>query len=406
MANRTLLTFLIVVALPALAQERPNLNLDDLLPPNAPALEILGVAPTEISRPTSAKAFAMNVLNDTVRADGGLVSDFAMQFSPYWWRSHPDLTWSAYNGTYDDDAKRWIGGPDIPTTMLQSLSFSLGITQVEVDDASGTSSTDDALGSFGISFDILRGRPSRKQLSLKADIESIATSNAEREAAIEAELMERFGADPAFACAGTTNASTPLCLEYEERLSAINSEIDTEMRAKNEQFRAQKRVGHRIQFAAATAYRFEDGSTSNSEHARTSAWVSYSYLGEHRDGAADSLQWLAIARWNKNELEDFGGTDDQIDIGARLIWEPRDERLPLSLSIEYLRRISDADEADGDSRFAGILQYDVNEEMSLFLSVGENFDSNLAPLLTGENLVAIIGIKFAGGGPISLKSFE
>jgi hypothetical protein len=406
MARALQVALLIFLGTQAFAQEKPDLNLDDLMPPNAAALDILGVAPTEISRPTSAKAFALNILNDTVRSDGGLVSDFAMQFSPYWWRSHPDLTWSEFNGTYDEVSGRWRGGPDIPTTILQSLSFSMGITQIKVDETTDAASTDDVLGSFGISFDILRGRPSRAQLSLRSDIQHIATINSDRETQLELELEEKFGEDPAFKCDDPANASSPMCIEYEERLSAINSKFDAEMRAKNAEFRSKKRVGHRLKVAAAAAYRFKSGNTSNSEHARASAWVSYSYLGQRRDGGADALQWLAIARWSKNELEDFGNTDDQFDIGARLIWEPRDERLPLSLSFEYLRRMSDADEADGDSRFVGILQYDVNEEMSLFLSIGENFDSNLAPLLTAENLVAIIGFKLSGGSPISLKSYN
>jgi hypothetical protein len=405
MIRASIFTLLIALSATASAQEEPDLNLDDLIPPNAPALEILGVAPTEISRPTSAKAFALNILNDTARSDGGFVTDFAMQFSPYWWRSHPELTWTEFNGTYDETTGRWRGGADVPTTMLQSLSFSLGLTQVEVDDPAQTTTTDDVLGSFGLSFDILRGRPSQSQLRLRSDIQQILTSNSERETALDREFEARFGKDPAFECQ-PPNLATPMCVLYEERREAINSEIDAEVRAKNAEYRKQKRVGHRLQASAAAAYRFEDGSSSESDHARTSAWLSYSYVGQDRDGGADALQWLALARWSKNELEEFGDTDDQFDLGARLIWEPRTDRLPISLSVEYVRRMSDADEADGDSRFAGILQYDVNEEMSVFLSVGENFDSNLAPLLTGEDLVAILGVKFSGGSPISLKSFE
>jgi hypothetical protein len=405
MIKPTAFTLLLTLSATTIAQELPNLNLDDLMPPNAPALEILGVAPTEISKPTSAKAFALNILNDTARSDGGLVSDFAIQFSPYWWRSHPELTWTEFNGTYDDTTGRWRGGPDVPTIMLQSLSFSLGLTQIQVDDTSLMTSTDDVLGSFGLSFDILRGRPSKTQLTLRSEMESILTTNSKNEVALEIELEERFGQDPAFECQPPVLAK-PMCVLYEERLAAINSETDSRVRAKNAEYRKQKRVGHRLQVSAAAAYRFEDGDTSESEHARTAAWLSYSYIGQDRSGSADSLQWLALARWNKNELEEFGGTDGQFDLGGRLIWEPKDDRLPISLSIEYLWRTSDADDADGDTRFTGIFQYDVNEDMSVFLSVGENFDSNLAPRLTGDNVVAILGVKWAGGSPISLKSFN
>ena len=72
----------------------------------------------------------------------------------------------------------------------------------------------------------------------------------------------------------------------------------------------------------------------------------------------------------------------------------------------YLRRSSDGDVSDGDSRLAGLFQYDLNDEMSLFLSVGENFETNLAPLLSNEDVVAILGFKMSGGSAVSLKSFQ
>ena len=395
---------LICIVNTSFGQSLPDLNLDDLVPPDAPALTILGVSPMEISRPTSAKAFALNVLNDVVRTDGGLVSDFAMQFSPYWWKTHPDLTWTEYNGEYDDAIGKWKGGADVPTTIFQSLSCSLGLSQLETKQLMNMPSTDDVLGSVGLSFDVLRGRPSQAQLSIRSKIENLATENSRKELELEAVLEAEFGDDPLVAC--ESESVTPLCLRYEEGLAIINTSTDTKIRTHIERFREQPRVGHRVQLAGAVAYRFEGGETNKSDHARSSFWATYSYVGEARDGGASPFQWLAVFRWNQNELTAFGETDDQFDIGARLIWEPTDERLPISLSIEYLSRMSDGMNSDKDSRFSGLLQYDVSDELSVFLSIGENFETNLVPLLAEEDVIAVLGVKISGGSAVSLRSFQ
>ena len=66
--------------------------------PESPAFHILGISPSAIARPTSPKAFAFSFLNSLREQEqlSLIPSNFAIEVNPYWWASHPDLSFREY----------------------------------------------------------------------------------------------------------------------------------------------------------------------------------------------------------------------------------------------------------------------------------------------------------------------
>jgi hypothetical protein len=81
-------TLFLAVLLPAgvlFAQQTVNdINLDELRPPSSPGFSILGVQPTEISRPSSWRAFQTTLSNSFFQDNKVVIpKNFAMEFNPF-----------------------------------------------------------------------------------------------------------------------------------------------------------------------------------------------------------------------------------------------------------------------------------------------------------------------------------
>src|SRR5687768_5743977 len=79
----------------AVAQATSEITLTDLKTPSSPAFVILGIEPSTVARPTTPRALALELLSRTEH--GSLVPrDYALEISPYWLRSRPELTFDQY----------------------------------------------------------------------------------------------------------------------------------------------------------------------------------------------------------------------------------------------------------------------------------------------------------------------
>lgn len=112
-------------------------DFDKLRTPDSPAFVVLGIAPTEIQRPTTPRALTV-ALGEFVQGTGvAIPQNFALEVSPYWLFSHPDLTLHEY-------AKRGF------SNFARSITFSIGTKQTTrtTMDPSGatTDHTDSDLG--------------------------------------------------------------------------------------------------------------------------------------------------------------------------------------------------------------------------------------------------------------------
>jgi hypothetical protein len=99
--------------------------------PESPAFMVLGVAPSEIQRPSTPTGLKASISNGL--AAGGalpLLQSFAFEVSPYWILPHPELT-------YEDV----VSEPGAAFYRNISLSLATGPQEVEVEDEAGVTRT-------------------------------------------------------------------------------------------------------------------------------------------------------------------------------------------------------------------------------------------------------------------------
>lgn len=72
-------------------------TITNIIPSSAPAFSVLGISPTEISKPNSWNALQASLYQNLVTSNGiGIPKDFAVEFTPYWLKDHPDFTYQNY----------------------------------------------------------------------------------------------------------------------------------------------------------------------------------------------------------------------------------------------------------------------------------------------------------------------
>src|SRR5262245_49784361 len=100
MSKHVLAVLVCAIALPvAAAAQAPNaepIKLTDLKTPASPAFQLLGIAPTDVERPTTPRAFAVSLLSTLQKSDSVLPNGFAMEVAPYWLVPHNQLQFSTY----------------------------------------------------------------------------------------------------------------------------------------------------------------------------------------------------------------------------------------------------------------------------------------------------------------------
>lgn len=88
---------------------------DRIRTPASPAFSVLGVAPSQIQKPTTPRDFAMSLSNSMQESDDLTIpKDVALEFAPYWWFRQGKLTFNDYMNA------------GFASTLLRNLSISLG----------------------------------------------------------------------------------------------------------------------------------------------------------------------------------------------------------------------------------------------------------------------------------------
>lgn len=418
-----------------------EVSIDDFKVPATPALNILGITPTAIDRPSTPRAFGAALLKATNEADGAIPKNLAIEISPYWMQSR-EITFDEYYGLDDgDNGYKWFDG------LLQSLTFSLGSAEFERE--VGAMKFEGTSVAVGVSFDILRGKPATGIGDKKAELTRLVREAAA--AGLELISDERFieelwagsGEEPAVDVtrledgdnAEWKKAEGLIAIAISEREQVVSSTTATvkekeianrelgvlrtfskerliekgnkanEANKKLADFLVsnKERVGFQLQVASAIAYDAFDDETSDFEYSRSAAWLTLSY--RHPNGAANGSQftWLATGRYMNDDS--YGESTDNFDLGGRVIWKNpltdkdgirKENALPISLSAEYLYRFSDLEDTQ---RAVATLEYALNEDVSFYVSYGKNFENDV----DGNDLVAIAGVNIGFGGKPKAK---
>jgi len=363
-----MLLILIIPINQAIAQEIPGipekLELGSLAIPDSPAFEVLGVSPSTVARPGSARELAISFLSSSIKGNSEFPRNLAIEFSPYWWSYHPDLTWEDF-----------INDHNIGANLTQTLSISIATAQTHIVD-NGIDIAGTGLG-FGLRTSLRKGQPSKKAIAQKEKMQKLFQN-----------ISENAIPDDISTSPKDENGNPYIELSDTDLKKIENAQKDFRQANLN-------RVGWRLELASAVSYDFPDDKWDDGDFKNTGFWVNSAYRTDE-GSFLDSFDFLGVIRYLWNDADD--GSFSTFDIGARIVWLSKNDDLPLSTSVEYVYRfVSDGDRKDTDTlMFIG--EYRVNKTWSLFASFGKSFDSEFEG---NEDFVTLIGINLGyGKGPV------
>ena len=147
------LILLLVVSVFATKGFSQQAEISSIIPSSAPAFTVLGISPTEISKPNSWNALQAAFYQNLASSDGAAPKNFALEFSPYWLVSHPNFT---YNNYLDQNG-----------FSLRNLAFSVASARVPY-----SADTAQSIG-FGFRLPITIGN--KKRTKIKSDLQTALT---------------------------------------------------------------------------------------------------------------------------------------------------------------------------------------------------------------------------------------
>src|SRR4051812_4001309 len=105
---------------PAPPANMEPIKLRDLKTPAAPAFQLLGIAPTDVERPTTPRAVAVSLLSTLKQGDTVLPNGFAMEVAPYWLVPHSRLEFGTYINPSPAQSLRQTFSISVATSKAQS----------------------------------------------------------------------------------------------------------------------------------------------------------------------------------------------------------------------------------------------------------------------------------------------
>ena len=414
--------FIYVFMYKGLSQEA--IDLTELKTPSSPAFTILGLQPTEIARPKTLEAIEASLLNSFFQENNfRLSNNLAIEFSPYWLISHPDLTFEKYIN------------PTIGDNILFNSSLSVGTVKYNNDVDTNIVSTD--IG-FGYRTMIFTGQPLQENEELIKSVKIISLNqslildsysivvfyidNCNNVSELIDSLnnnMETFWGSSISELQDRINIMNDIIFpylynlketDYQDAKDKILNELPnkltelaeykaiTEAATKLENANKDN-VGFLLEFAAAFVLDFPTSTFQYSGIPKWGIWLTPTYRLENQ-----LLEFIGLLRFIKNEIP--AQPSDNFDFGAKVNYQLN----KFSISAECIGRYQTAKifeetindttttkkVSSSDFRAVVNLDYRITDNLILSYSFGENFDLNTE--LT-NNLISVFSLSFGIGGP-------
>lgn len=373
--KRTVLAALFVVAAAPGALAQPASS-DEGQPfssfgtPTSPAFTLLGVSALEVERPTTPADFAAKVSNATEQFSA-LPQQFAIEAAPYWLFSRSTFSWRS-------DVKR-----SPLTSMARTFNLSLGTAPI------GTAEAPVTGVAVGFSVSPFSGTVSDQSVERIRDLERALTADAalfnermrpyrnDLEEAERRELLDATDSDEMQAIGE----------RYQARLEAVRRAVRAEIAEDAEAVQdglsdfEPTREGLFVTLAGGAAGSFPEAAIDEGELAQWGFWGTFSY---------EKGPWspIVVVRYlNRPEPSPLSNglpDEETLDLGTRLLYTTG----AFGLSAEYvLRRFFGTD--DVQHRLVGAVEYNINNDLWLIASFGQDHDTERA-----GSLVAQLGLSF------------
>lgn len=339
--------------------------------PESPAFHILGFAPSSIARPTSPKAFAFSFLNSLREQEqiSLIPSNFAVEVNPYWWASHPDLSFREYQG----------GGI---RNLYRTLTLSLATADSSIDGPDGARSFRRiALGARANLFG------TQQEPACVRDMVAILRRLTEDVGArINAEILR----DPTLRDAARIEARRQQI--FQEALASLSPADEARLSARGRQQCTDDvadRHGFVVSLAAAAGFGFlemaEPGAlfpTPEGGLNTLGLWITPSWL-------SGRFSAIGVARFVWRDM----ATDTRTawDVGARAVYSYG--RYAASAEGLYRRRDTGGD-GENEYRLATVFDIRVSTDLWLTATFGRDFEET-----GGSGLIALANLQWNIGKP-------
>jgi hypothetical protein len=413
--------------------------LSQLKVPNSPAFTILGIQPSEVSRPKTFEALEASLIN-SFTDDGNIVipKNFAIEFSPYWMFGNPKLDYAHYVNPNLRDVIKQNFSISIATidktaridTSLKYRSMGLGFrtmliegvnsnvekralmnysnTTVNTTDintyltnalaASGATTPSDFLNYLKknykgglreheqnkINLNIINKKNNNSH-KLITDFEDVVLPYLENQVTTNSIALNNMVTN---ATVNLTNYGATALAQIPANNQLALSNLD--------------KCGHMLEFAFATVLDFPTNNIDYSIMRKAGSWLTYTYRTDSK-----LMDFNLMSRYIWNGLPDQ--SSNNFDLGIKFTYQ----KLKLAVSGEFIGRLQTKfiglnEEPDGststnvnikqDMKATLSINYQITDKIILNYSFGQNFDLNTE--LRG-NLLNQLGLNFGFGNPKS-----
>ena len=345
------------------AEQDSTVTLKDLEIPNSPGFILLDKTPTSIERPNSSKAFMLSVVN-SFSENKGFPQNYAVEFTPFWFLKHPDMTFLKYVGYNKIKDRQMI----FNNIKKGSFSFAYITTTDSV--------TKNQVNNLSLSF-----RTNFISIKSKIDIEDLRNANKK--------LIEKLKDqnDRLVKYIGDLMLSVNNPTLYDQKVREFYAA--EELRNKEEKNEISEILKRRAVFAIDGAVAINtfilDNNYSANHFGRFGAWLTlnYSQVLDKKDKDKSYLNLYALGRYlsdgttlKNNEYI----SQNFYDFGGKLELEFK----KLSVAYEYIYRINDI---SNTFRSNGIVKYKISDQLYLTGAFGKNFGDN-------NNLISLLGLNW------------
>jgi len=337
-----------------------EMQLEDLQMPASPAFVLLDVAPSSIERPTTIKAFTTSLVNN-ITENNGIPENYAVDFAPYWFFKHKNLTAMKYWGFKKAD-NHYRETP-FSQARYGSLSMASVRSQIPVD----TMAEEQYVSNVAFGF-----RTCLFQIRGSAAVDALVELNKKYK-----DRIREITDDPLISGDELAN----IIAQDEELLKTIN-DIRSVLARK---------PAFAIDLAASGAWSFGNKDFNSISMNRYGLWLILSYsksLNKKEKTKKDNyLSLYASTRFlsDYNFLNEEGNisTVNMMDAGGKAELELG----RFSIGYEYLARFNLTDSRQQTFRSSGTISYRASNQFLITAAFGKNFGSF-------NNLISQIGIQW------------
>ncbi|MBO0360705.1 hypothetical protein J0X19_22280 [Hymenobacter sp. BT186] len=396
----TLLTVaLCSVTVTALAQNEEGIKLDVLRAPVSPASNLLGIATTDIDKPTDVSAFMLS-LQSASSSFAKLPSNYAVDISPYYLftKKRGDFTTNGLQSTkYEDIFKQTfiisaaIRNPDEAETNLNvnntyaGLGLKFSILRGEYDDTTKTK------------LDKIIGLQKKMTDDLAKTVREWITRNDPEYAALVVQRQQLFTNRTGLTPQQVINSDQYKSLERQiseklqnftdQQTAQVRQEIFAEIKQTAATFQT-SRVGLSWDINGGVSGEFIDKRFNRSRVYNAGVWTNFGYTTK------DGIALLALARYLHNPNQIFAldnqpnkiGNINTLDGGLRLAYSRPQSKFSASAEGIY-RSVLSSNTIDPSWRMVFNADYAIFQNQKLTFSFGRNFDGTVSK---DGNLIAAL----------------